>query len=106
MSQIQMRRTLITGIGIVAPSGLGRERFWDAILNGPALIGPITRFDAASHACRIGGQVEDAVLDAATDPRKQRTASHATRLALVAAEDSLRDARLSLEGYEPDSVGV
>jgi 3-oxoacyl-(acyl-carrier-protein) synthase len=106
MNQPQMRRVLITGIGIIAPSGLGREPFWHAILNGSTLIGRINRFDPSSHACQIGGQVDDAVLEAATDPRKQRTASHATRMALVAAEDSLRDARLSLEGAAPESVGV
>jgi act minimal PKS ketosynthase (KS/KS alpha) len=101
-----MRRVLITGIGIIAPSGLGRERFWNAILNGTTLIGPITRFDASGYSCQIAGHVDDAVLDEASDPRKRRTASHATRMALVAADDALRDARLSLEGTEPDGVGV
>lgn len=101
-----MPRVLITGIGVIAPSGLGHVRYWDAILNGPSLIGPISRFDATGYACRIGGQVDDRLLDDNIDPRKQRAASHVSRMALVAAEDSLQDARLSLEGYQSDAVGV
>jgi 3-oxoacyl-(acyl-carrier-protein) synthase len=99
-------RVYITGIGVVAPSGLGHARFWDAIVNGKPLIGPITRFDASSYACRIGGQVDDALLDEFIDARKQRTTSHATRLALVAAELALRDAHLDLRAYAPESIGV
>lgn len=101
-----MNRVLITGIGIIAPSGLGRERCWDAILNGFTLIGRIKRFDPSSYSCQLGGEVDDALLEKMIDPCKQRTTSHATRLALVAAEESLRDARLSLEGRAPESVGV
>ena len=99
-------RVYITGIGVVAPSGLGHARFWDAIVNGKPLIGPITRFDASSYACRIGGQVDDSLLDEFIDARKQRTTSHATRLALVAAELALRDAHLDLTRYAPESIGV
>lgn len=101
-----MPKVLITGIGIIAPSGLGKARFWDAILNGAELIGRISRFDPASHACQVGGQVDNALVDEAIDPRKQRTTSHATRLALVAADSALRDARLSPEQLEPESLGV
>lgn len=101
-----MPRVLITGIGIIAPSGLGRERYWDAILNGSTLIGRISRFDPGSYACQVGGEVDDALLEEGVEPRKQRTTSHATRLALVAADQSLRDARLSLAGFAPESIAV
>jgi len=106
MNQSKMRRVLITGIGIVAPNGLGRERYWETILNGPSAIGRITRFDSSSYPCQIGGEVDDALLDDAVEPRKQRTTSHATRMALLASEESLRDGRFSLEGRAPESVGV
>lgn len=101
-----MNRVMITGIGVIAPSGLGRERYWDAILNGSTLIGRIKRFDPTSYSCQLGGEVDDALIEDLIDPRKQRTTSHATRLALVAAEQSLRDARLSPEGRAPESIGV
>jgi 3-oxoacyl-(acyl-carrier-protein) synthase len=101
-----MTRVLITGIGVLAPSGLGHKRYWNAILNGPSLIAPITRFDAGPYPCRIGGEVEDALLESNGDSRKQRTASHVTRLALAAAEDCLRDARLSPNDREPQSIAV
>lgn len=101
-----MRRAVITGVGVVAPSGLGRARYWDALIGGSSLISPIKRFDATGYPCQVGGQVDDALIEAEIDPRKLRTTSHATRFALVAAEQSLRDARLSLEGTPPEAVGV
>jgi act minimal PKS ketosynthase (KS/KS alpha) len=101
-----MTRVLITGIGIIAPSGLGRVAYWDAIVSGRTMIGRINRFDPTSYACQVGGQVDDALLDQAVEPRKQRVTSHASRLALVAAEQSLADARLSSDAYAPESIGV
>ena len=101
-----MRRVLITGIGVIAPSGLGHVRFWDALIEGWPLIGYVSRFDTSGYGCRIGGEVSDELLEGAVDPRVQRTASHASRLALVAAAESIRDARLALGQYAPESIGV
>jgi minimal PKS ketosynthase (KS/KS alpha) len=101
-----MRRVLITGIGVIGPSGLGHVRYWDALIEGWPLIGYVSRFDTSGYACRVGGQVDDKLLEDGVDPRLQRTASHASRLALVAAEEAVRDARLALGQYAPESIGV
>lgn len=101
-----MRRVFVTGIGVIGPSGLGHVRYWNALVEGWPLIGYIRRFDASGYTCRVGGQVDDELLQENVDPRLHRTASHVTRLALIAAEQSVRDARLSLEHYAPESIGV
>src|SRR5256714_1090671 len=36
-----MRRVVVTGLGVVAPNGVGREAFWSACLNGHSGVGPI-----------------------------------------------------------------
>jgi hypothetical protein len=54
-----MRRVVVTGLGVVAPNGLGREEFWSACVNGRSGVGPIRSFDASSHPVRIAAEVPD-----------------------------------------------
>jgi len=53
-----MRRVVITGIGMVTPLGSSPETVWANILASQSGAGPITRFDAADHACRIACEVK------------------------------------------------
>ncbi|RBL87169.1 ketosynthase chain-length factor, partial [Streptomyces cavourensis] len=50
---------MITGIGVVAPNGLGAKEYWNATLEGRAGIAPLTRFDASRYSSRLAGQVLD-----------------------------------------------
>jgi 3-oxoacyl-[acyl-carrier-protein] synthase II len=53
------KRVVITGIGIVAPNGIGKQTFWDALVEGKSAIREISQFDASSYPCRIAGEVYD-----------------------------------------------
>ena len=53
------RRVVVTGLGIVSPSGNTVETFWDNIKNGRSGIGPVTRFDCSDYPVRIAGEVRD-----------------------------------------------
>ena len=46
------RRVVITGLGVLACNGIGKENFWNACVAGRSGIGRITRFDASSLASR------------------------------------------------------
>ena len=37
------RRVVITGLGVIAPNGIGKEAFWDALVNGRSGIGRVNR---------------------------------------------------------------
>jgi len=53
------RRAVITGLGAVAPNGVGVEAFWESLLAGRSAIRPITRFDTSEFRSKIGGEVRD-----------------------------------------------
>jgi len=91
---------------MVAPTGVGAEIFWRALLEGRCAIDRITRFDPTSYPCQVGGEVRDTSYEALLDPRMLRTTAHATQLAVAAAELALRDARLDPRSCEPDLLGV
>src|SRR5207249_2316824 len=54
-----MRRVAITGLGVVAPNGVGKEAFWSACINGRSGVRPIRSFDASGHPVRIAAEVPD-----------------------------------------------
>ena len=88
----QRRGVAVTGIGIVAPTGIGKKSFWAAIISGPPAIGPISRFDSSSYATQIAAEVRDESYRDLIPPGKLRNTTRATQYALAATELALLDA--------------
>jgi 3-oxoacyl-[acyl-carrier-protein] synthase II len=90
-------RVVITGMGVLAPNGIGLDAFWESLLAGRSGIGPITFFDASDMKSRIAGEVKNFnprdFIEAELKP--QRMARH-TQLAYAATMMALRDAGLNI----------
>jgi 3-oxoacyl-[acyl-carrier-protein] synthase II len=104
-----MRRVVVTGLGVVAPNGVGKEAFWKACTEGRSGIGPIRCFDASEHPVNIAGEVPD--FDAAAHiPSSHRKGlkimGRAARFGAAAAGMAVRDAGLDLSREDPERVGV
>ena len=54
-----MRRIAVTGIGIIAPTGVGRERVWEALAEGRSGISRIEDFDTSNLKTNIAGVCRD-----------------------------------------------
>lgn len=52
------RRVVITGLGILAPNGIGKDAYWDALINGRSGITKITFFDPSPFNTQIAGEVK------------------------------------------------
>ncbi len=100
------RRAVITGIGLIGPTGVGHVPFWDAVRAGRSAIGPLRRFDPSLTPCRVAGEVDDEWLAERVDPRKRRTTTRASQLALVAADLAMSDGRLPQSLVLPEAFGV
>lgn len=91
------RRVVITGMGVVAPNGIGIEPFWDSLVHGRSAISKITRFDASSYPSQIAAEVKDFdptdYMDSKTAKRLGRFAQFAFASAQMAIEDSELDFR-------------
>jgi len=89
------RRVVITGLGVVAPNGIGKEDFWNACISGRSGVRHITRFDASPLPTRIAGEVAD--FDPAAfgiTPEEVLSTDRNTQFALAAANLALGDAGL------------
>src|SRR5262245_43210905 len=104
-----MRRVVVTGLGVVAPNGIGKDAFWSACLNGTSGVGPIRTFDASNHPVKIAAEVRDFDLNPFV-PSSQRKCvkimSRAMRFAVAAAGLGLRDSGLNPDRENPERIGV
>jgi minimal PKS chain-length factor (CLF/KS beta) len=90
-----MTRLLVTGIGVVAPTGVGAEQHWSSLVEGRPAIGPIEGFDAGRYGITLGGQVRDFVAADHVSPQLMVQTDRWSWMSLAAATMAAEDA-----GYE------
>jgi minimal PKS chain-length factor (CLF/KS beta) len=88
-----VRRTVISGIGIVAPNGLGTASYWNAARKGISGIRPIERFSPAKYATQVAGTVESFEVTDYISKRLSVQTDRWTWLALAATQMAFEDAR-------------
>jgi 3-oxoacyl-[acyl-carrier-protein] synthase II len=99
-------RVVVTGLGVITPIGIGKEAFWDNLVNGVSGIGPITRFDASDYPTRIAGEVHDFDPTEFIDKRDARRMDRYAQFAVAAAKMAIEDAELDISSVDPGRVAV
>ena len=88
------RRVVITGLGCVSPVGNTVAQAWHHILAGKSGIGPITKFDASTFACKIAGEVKGFDLESYMSAKEARTMDTFIHFGVAAASQAVADAGL------------
>lgn len=101
-----MRRVVITGLGAITPIGIGKENFWNSLIQGKSGIGYITRFDTTDFDAKIGAEVKDFNPSDFLDKKESRRMDRFTQFAVAAAKLALDDAQIDLEKIDLDRAGV
>ena len=101
-----MEKVAITGIGVVAPSGIGKKQFWANIKSGRSFIKKITRFDATRYPSHIAGQIEELEKYSTVSERLLKKIDAFSHMALVASEMALADAKIEIKNEDPNLVGI
>ncbi len=92
----ELRRVVVTGLGMVSPIGNSVEDSWTALLAGESGAGPITQFDAAEFPTRFACEVKDLDVSAYIDQKSARRMDRCTHLALAAARQAEADSGLDV----------
>jgi minimal PKS chain-length factor (CLF/KS beta) len=100
------RRALITGIGVVAPNGIGNDEWWEATRRGESGIGAITRFDASAYPIELAGEVQDFDAEAWIAKRLQVQTDRWTHMALAATQMAFEDAAFDPSQFDEWSTGA
>ncbi|NOX97730.1 MAG: beta-ketoacyl-ACP synthase II [Nitrospirae bacterium] len=100
------RRAVITGLGIIAPNGIGKDTYWEATIEGKSGIGTISRFDASNYRTRIAGEVNDFDPTQYMSKKESRRMSRCTQFALAASQMAVEDAQLEITEENSYRVGI
>lgn len=97
---------VITGVGVVAPTGLGAAAHWEATLAGRSALVPIDRFDASRYPVHVAGQVPGFAAADRIPNRLIPQTDHWTHMGLTAAELCLADAGVDPAERDPYELAV
>ncbi|MHB8994154.1 MAG: beta-ketoacyl-[acyl-carrier-protein] synthase family protein [Armatimonadota bacterium] len=99
------QRVVITGLGVVAPNGIGKKAFWEALSEGRSGVDWITGFDTTHIYCKIAGEIHNFE---ASDYRPAKHAARSGRFsnyAVAAAQLAVADADVELSTIDPYRMG-
>jgi 3-oxoacyl-(acyl-carrier-protein) synthase len=100
------RRAVVTGIGVVAPTGVGTDAWWKATLAGESGIARIGRFDPSGYPVQLAGEVNGFNAEDWIERRLIVQTDHWTHMALAATQMALDDAQLDPAERDPWSMSV
>jgi 3-oxoacyl-[acyl-carrier-protein] synthase II len=103
---MEKRRVVITGMGVVAPNGIGIDNFWDSLSLGRSGIKKITRFDTSSYPVQIAGEVQNFDPLIYVSPKRARHIDRFAQFALACTIMALEDSKLHINDANTDRVGI
>jgi minimal PKS ketosynthase (KS/KS alpha) len=100
------RRVAVTGIGVVAPGGIGVKQFWDLLTSGRTATRAISMFDASAFRSRIAAECDFDPIAAGLSPRDVHRVDRHIQLAFAAAAEAAEDAGLDDDPFVSWRFGV
>ncbi|MDC0771058.1 beta-ketoacyl-[acyl-carrier-protein] synthase family protein [Streptomyces sp. HD] len=100
------RRVAVTGIGVVAPGGIGVPAFWDLLASGRTATRGITLFDPEGLRSRIAAECDFDPLAHGLDPEQVERSDRYIQFAQVAAQEAVADSGVDFAAENPWRVAV
>ncbi|WP_327290510.1 beta-ketoacyl synthase N-terminal-like domain-containing protein [Streptomyces sp. NBC_01198] len=97
---------VITGLGVVAPTGIGADEHWRATLAGELAVRPIDTFDTGRYATTLAGQVPGFDVGEHVPDRLAIQTDRWTWLAFAATGMALADAGYDPSAHDPYATSV
>lgn len=90
------RRVVVTGLGMLSPVGLNVKESWQNILAGVSGVGPVEGFDTSDYSTKIWAKVKNFDVEQYMPLKEARKMDVFTQYGMVAAEQALADAKLTI----------
>jgi len=103
---MQLRRAVITGLGVVSPAGNDLDTFFGSLLAGKSFLRDIDRFDASRYPAHSAGLVDGLDPDGKFSKRLVKKLDRFSHMALVATDSALNDAKLKLDKEDKERIGI
>lgn len=106
---MNIRRVVITGLGVISPYGVGADLYWNNLVKGNSAAKMIDTFDASGLPTQFAAPVplDDQELDHLVENQKStKTMSRAIKLAVISAQEAVKNSGLDFNLTDPFRVGV
>ena len=103
---MELKRVVVTGIAALTAIGNNADEYWNGLVNGVSGAAPITRFDASQFKTQFACELKNFDVSDFIDRKSQRKMDPFTQYAMVAADEAIKDAGISIETQDPDRIGV
>ena len=100
------RRVVVTGMGLVIPTGIGVGTAWKNVCEGKSGIGLLTRFDTNGFETKIAAEVKNFNPESCIDKKEIKKMDLFIQYSLAATKEALEDARLAIGPDNAEQVGV
>jgi 3-oxoacyl-[acyl-carrier-protein] synthase II len=100
------RRVVVTGMGLVIPTGIGVDTAWKNICEGKSGIGPLTRFDTNGFETKIAGEVKNFNPELYIDKKEIKKMDLFIHYAIAATKEALENAQLAITPENSEQIGV
>ncbi|HEY9777023.1 MAG TPA: beta-ketoacyl-ACP synthase II [Planktothrix sp.] len=101
------KRVVVTGIGAVSSVGIGKDAFWDGIINGRSGVRHVVRVpEELRSSCKIAAEIVDFDPTKYLDPKQVKRSDRFIHFAVAASKLAVEDAKLDTAKEIPERVGV
>jgi len=97
---------VISSLGVVSPSGIGKEAFWKSLENGISAISNIESFSTDKFSVKLGGEIKNFDPKVFLGQKGLRNLDRSSLFLMTAAHLALSDARLEITESNTDDIGV
>lgn len=103
---MELKRVVVTGLGAVTPLGNDKDTTWDNLVKGVSGAAPITQFDCSQFKTQFACEVKDLDMNKYFDRKEARKLDRYTQLAMIAADEAVKDSGMDLETVNKNRIGV
>ncbi len=100
------KRVVVTGLGLVIPTGIGVETAWKNVCEGRSGIGRLTRFDPNGLETKIAGEVKGFNPENYIEKKEIKKMDLFIQYALGATQEALENSQLRITPQNAEQVGV
>jgi minimal PKS ketosynthase (KS/KS alpha) len=101
-----VRRTAVTGVGVVAPGGVTRDSFWERITSGKTATRKITFFDPSGFRSQIAAEADFDPKEAGLDQHEVERMDRYIQFATAAGIEAFEDSALDLDEVDSERMAV
>lgn len=100
------RRVVVTGLGVRAPGGSGKDDFWKLLSEGRTATRRISFFDPTPYRSQVAGEADFDPIQEGLSPREIRRMDRAVQFAVVCGREAVTDSGIDIGSLDPHRLGV